>query len=236
MRRDDDVRRAAAAARRTAPATKTSIAAPATLPDSSAATSASSSTSSPRAALTIRTPSRIFAIAAASIAPRVSSVSGRCSVRKSARASTSSNDRALDAELAEALGGDERVVRDDLHLQAERAARDLAADPAEAEHAEHLVGELDPAPLRALPAAVDERRVRLRDVARERERAARSCARPPRRRSTRARSRRRSRAASPHRRRRCRRRRRRGRSPSAASRAAITSAVTFVAERTISAS
>ena len=71
--------------------TKTSIAAPATLPDSSAATSASSSTSSPRAALTIRTPSRIFAIASASIAPRVSSVSGRCSVRKSARASTSSN-------------------------------------------------------------------------------------------------------------------------------------------------
>ena len=43
--------------------TYTSIAAPATLPDSSAAISAASSTSSPRAALTMRTPSRICAIA-----------------------------------------------------------------------------------------------------------------------------------------------------------------------------
>ena len=75
---------------------------------------------------------------------------------------------ALDAELAEALGGDERVVRDDLHLQAERAPRHLAADPPEPEHAEHLVRELDATPLRPLPAALDERGVRLRDVARER--------------------------------------------------------------------
>ena len=77
--------------------------------------------------------------------------------------------RALDAELAEPLGGDERVIGDDLHLQAERPPRDLPADAAEAEHAERLVGELDAAPLRALPATGDERRVRLRDVARERD-------------------------------------------------------------------
>ena len=149
--------------------TNTSIAAPATLPDSSAAISAASSTSSPRAALTIRTPSRICAIAAASIEPRVSSVSGRWSVRKSARASTSSKRRALDAELAEPLGGDERVVGEHLHLEPERAPGDLPADPAEAEHAERLVGELDPAPLRALPPPLRQRRVGLRDVARERE-------------------------------------------------------------------
>ena len=75
----------------------------------------------------------------------------------------------LDAELAKALGCDERVVGDHLHLQAERPAGDLAADAAEPEHAEHLVGELDPAPLRPLPAALDECRVRLRDVSREGE-------------------------------------------------------------------
>ncbi len=75
----------------------------------------------------------------------------------------------LDADLAEALGGDEGVVGDDAHLQAERPARDLLADPAEAEDAERLLGELDPAEARALPAALDERGVRLGDVARERE-------------------------------------------------------------------
>ena len=131
-----------------------------------------STSSSPRAALTMRTPSRIFAIAAASIAPRVSSFSGRCSVRKSARASTSSNVALSTPSSRNRSADDERVVGDDLHLQPERAPRDLLADPAEAEHAERLVGELDPAPLRALPAALDERRVRLRDVARERDQQA----------------------------------------------------------------
>jgi hypothetical protein len=88
------------------------------------------------------------------------------------RASTSSASRALDAELAEALLRDERVVRDDAHLEPERAARDLLADAAEAEHAERLVRELEPAAARALPAALLQRRVRLRDVAREREQQA----------------------------------------------------------------
>ena len=46
---------------------------------------------------------------------------------------------------------------------------DELADAAEAEDAERLAVELDARELRALPAAVDERRVRLRDVARERE-------------------------------------------------------------------
>jgi len=51
----------------------------------------------------------------------------------------------------------------------ESAARDLLPDPPEAEHAERLPGELDSAPLRALPAALLERGVRLRDVPRERD-------------------------------------------------------------------
>ncbi len=72
---------------------------------------------------------------------------------------------ALDAELLEALGGDERVVGEHAHLEADRAPRDLLADPAEAEHAERLLGELDAAPLRALPAALLERGMRLRNVA-----------------------------------------------------------------------
>ena len=75
----------------------------------------------------------------------------------------------LGAQLAEALRRDEGVVRDDPHPEPERAARDLPADAAEAEHAERLVRKFDPAPARALPAPVLERGVRLRDVARERD-------------------------------------------------------------------
>ena len=75
----------------------------------------------------------------------------------------------LDPELAEALLRDERVVRDDAHLEPARAPRHLLADPAEPEHAERLAGELEAAVARALPAALLERRVRLRDVPRERE-------------------------------------------------------------------
>ena len=86
---------------------------------------------------------------------------------------------ALDAELAEAVLRDERVVRDDAHLETERATRDLLADASEAEHAERLAGELDAAEARALPAPLRERRVRLRDVAREREQQP-TCARPRR--------------------------------------------------------
>ncbi len=71
---------------------KTSRAAPATFPERSAASSASSSSSGPRAALTTRTPGRIASNAAAPTEPRVSAVSGRCRVRKSAAAYTSSGD------------------------------------------------------------------------------------------------------------------------------------------------
>ena len=51
----------------------------------------------------------------------------------------------------------------------ERALRHQLADPAEAEHAERLVVQLDAAELRALPRAAGERRVRLRHLARQRQ-------------------------------------------------------------------
>ena len=152
---------------------KTSSAAPATLPERIAAASAASSTSSPRAALTMRTPSRIFSIASVPTKPRVSSVSGR--VERDEVGGLEDGLRRLrvvDAELAEAIGRDERVVADHVHAEPERATGDLAADPAEAEHAERLVGKLDPAPARALPAAFLQRRVSLRDVPGERHQQA----------------------------------------------------------------
>ena len=77
--------------------------------------------------------------------------------------------RLLDAEVAEAVDADEGVVSDDRHPEPERAARNLLADAPEADHAERLPGDLDPAPAGALPPAVLERGVGLRDVPRERE-------------------------------------------------------------------
>ena len=80
--------------------------------------------------------------------------------------------RALDAELTEAVAGDERVVRDHAHAEPQRAAGDLLADPPEAENTERLVGDLDAAVARALPAPVLQRRVGLRDVAGQRQQQA----------------------------------------------------------------
>ena len=75
----------------------------------------------------------------------------------------------LDAELAEALGGDELVEGDDLHLEALGALGDELADAAEADHAEGLAVELGALELGPLPGAAGQRAVRLRDVAAEGE-------------------------------------------------------------------
>ena len=77
--------------------------------------------------------------------------------------------RALDPELAEALGGDELVEGDDVHLEALGAPRDELADPAEADHAERLAVELGALEPRPLPGPADQRRLRLGDVAAERQ-------------------------------------------------------------------
>jgi hypothetical protein len=73
----------------------------------------------------------------------------------------------LHAEVAVALGADEGVEGDDAHAEALDARGHELADAPEAQDAERLALELDARVLRAVPAPGDERRVRLRDVARE---------------------------------------------------------------------
>ena len=98
--------------------------------------------------------------------PVVSGVFGRWMVRKSASATTWSSGSSSTPRWRAALGGDERVVGDEVHAEAAGAVGDELADAAEADDAERLVGELDALPAAALPAPGDERRVGLRDVAR----------------------------------------------------------------------
>ena len=75
-------------------------------------------------------------------------------------------------QLAAALGRHERVEHHDPHTERAGAGGDQLADAAEADDAEHLVGQLHAAEALALPAPLDERRVRLGDVARDREQQA----------------------------------------------------------------
>ena len=77
--------------------------------------------------------------------------------------------RAFDAQLAKALARHEGVECDHPHAECEGAACHLLADPAEAEQPERLPRELVPRVARPLPLARLHRRVRLRDVARQRE-------------------------------------------------------------------
>ena len=74
----------------------------------------------------------------------------------------------VDPELAKALVRHEGVIGDDVHPETDSPPRDLLADPTEAEDAERLPLELDATPGRALPAALLECGVRLRDVPGER--------------------------------------------------------------------
>ena len=76
----------------------------------------------------------------------------------------------LDAELAEALGGDELVEGDHVHVEGERPAGDELADPAEADHPERLAVELVAAEARPRPLAGGQRGVGLRHVAEQRQR------------------------------------------------------------------
>ncbi len=77
--------------------------------------------------------------------------------------------RLLDAQLAVALGGHERVERHDLHVEAPGPLRDQLPDAPEAEDPQRLLVQLDAQELRALPAPAGQRRVRLGDVARQRQ-------------------------------------------------------------------
>ena len=74
---------------------------------------------------------------------------------------------ALDAELAEAFGRNERVVGDDAHAEPGRPSRNLLPDSAEAENTERLARQLHAAVGLAFPAALLERGVSLRNVPRQ---------------------------------------------------------------------
>ena len=100
---------------------------------------------------------------------RVWSVSGVCRVMKSARASSVVQVDLLDAHLDRALGGQERIVGDHLHPQAERAAGDDRADVAGADQAERLAGDLDAHEAVLLPLAGLGAGVGLGQLAGERE-------------------------------------------------------------------
>ena len=76
---------------------------------------------------------------------------------------------ALDAEIGVALAAHIGVIRDDTHAEAARPLRHQLADPPEADDAQRLVVELDARQLGAVPPARTQRRVGLRDVARERQ-------------------------------------------------------------------
>jgi hypothetical protein len=69
----------------------------------------------------MRTPSFILAIASALMMLRVLSVSGVCSVMKSARANSSSSSTFSTPSVLRPLRGQERVEGDDVHLQADAA-------------------------------------------------------------------------------------------------------------------
>ena len=86
--------------------------------------------------------------------PIVSGVFGRCTVRKSAMATSSSSvGTSCDAELAGALVAHVRVVGDEPHAERVRPLRDEDTDAAEADDAERLAVELDALPPGPVPRA-----------------------------------------------------------------------------------
>ena len=99
----------------------------------------------------------------------VFSVSGVCSVMKSARLSRLVEFDLFDADILGALRRQERIERDHLHAQAERAVGDDRADIAAADHAQRLAGDLDAHEAVLLPLAGLGRGVGLRNFTRQRQ-------------------------------------------------------------------
>jgi hypothetical protein len=148
--------------------TNTSSAAPATWPLSSAGLQRRLVDRPPRAQLMMRTPFLVLARFRPRML-RVWSVSGVCSVMKSARASSVVELDLLDAHFDRALRRQERIEGDDLHLQAERAVGDDASRYCRADQAERLAGDFDAHEAVLLPLAGLGRGVGGGDLARERE-------------------------------------------------------------------
>ena len=143
----------------------TSRAAPPMRPSRMASARASSSITPPRDTLMIR---RVGLARASSSLPTMPSVSGvftTCRVRKSDDPDELLEAEQLHVDLPGPLGGDEGVVGHHLHPERRRPLGHQLADAAEADDAEHLVGQLHALPPAALPATLDEGGVGLRDVA-----------------------------------------------------------------------
>jgi hypothetical protein len=122
----------------------------ATRPSTSASYSAASSTIPPRAALTMRTVGLTLCSASSPMRPIVSGVLGRCTVMKSLGQQLVEAHHP-DAHLGGARGLHVGVVGDELDAERAQPLRDEHADAAEADDADHLVGQLDAGVLRALP-------------------------------------------------------------------------------------
>src|SRR6202041_20396 len=75
----------------------------------------------------------------------------------------------LDADVLGAFRRQERVERDHLHAQAERAVGDDRTDIAATDHAQGLAGDLDPHEAVFLPLAGLGRRIGLRNLTRQRQ-------------------------------------------------------------------
>ena len=161
-------------------AAKTSIAAPATLPESSASRSASSSTSF--AARDVHDADPVLRRRKLLAPEEAARLLGQRQVeREEVRGGEHLLERArpVDAERTEGIRRDIRVVGEHAHLEAERPARDLLADPAEADETERLAGELEPAEARPLHRPLFNAACAC-GMLRESPAGGRSCARPPR--------------------------------------------------------
>ena len=87
---------------------------------------------------------------------------------KSDSAKSSSRLDQLNADAAGGLRRQDRIVADHFHLEPMRAVGDDPADVAEADDAERLVADLGAGEFAAIPFAGVDRRVRRRDVPRQR--------------------------------------------------------------------
>ena len=121
---------------------KTSSAAPPRRPPRSASISAASSTSAARAVLTRHAPGFMRASAAASIIPRVSSLTGACRLTKSLRARSVSRSTASTPSGRTRAGGQIRVVHDDGAAEAGQPRGDAPPHRPEADQADRLPPQL----------------------------------------------------------------------------------------------
>ena len=69
------------------------------------------------------------------------------------------------AKFGSSSSVDERIEGHQVHIEGLGTGRNEATNAAEADDAQGLLGQLDPVPLAALPAAVNERCMRLSDIA-----------------------------------------------------------------------